>query len=1064
MSPLGSGSVALNPGGGTYDPDTPVTLTAIPAPGWRFDHWSGDAEGTSSSVTIIMDSDKRVTANFNKPEVREYILQTTDNAVRVKADTSWHDSPYTCRWEEGTSHTVEVPFIMVISEGSRYKFTGWSGKITSEDTLISIHVDSSSAGEYKANYNKQYTLEVETEPAGLISHIKVPSPDDPPNWYDEDREVSLTALEAVDTLRFKYWIVDADTIKDSSITIKMDTSHSTTAIYGTIGTPEIVLSLSLSDSICIGDTVLASFKAENKGEGTAYDVDVRIGGFEELEETSRSGMWKVDSLVMGDSISGNILLKAIKPGHVRMVLTAYYKDGLGRSYEAEAVGEVGIFLKITIGTSPSGLPIMVDGSTFDSPKTFGWAKGTSRDVRAVSPVEEGEGKRYVFEVWNDGDTTNPRVITVGNSNADYIANYKVQYYLEADVEGRGNVELSPEGPWYDSNDTVFVKAIPDSGYYFAGWSGDLSGVKEDTSLVMDGPKNITAKFETSYVTVRLEPSRDSVRVDSSFKLDIVIDNVTNLGGFECEIVYPPDKVQVDSIRLGDFLGSTGNTASPVGPDIDNDVGMASCGAFSFGDNPGPSGGGILATVYFSASDTGRAAISLQDVQVTDKGGSVIPINIGEDALIAIGPSPPPEVVLAVVDTSGSPGGVGEVPICLDNKIDVAGVEFALNYDPDILTLDSVKATTRTQDMDTFGWNVIEPGKVKLLIADMGGDLIGPDSCSIAEVSFKVSQDVSSDTTISLSLSEVVLSDPVGRGIPTRTVDGTFTVKIGIKGDLNKDDEKDVRDVIILVNIILERIDPTPYQLWAADVNEDGAMNVIDVIKLVRIILGLEEGPKAAKGVSSPAAVEMTGTEGGVDIAIASDVPIAGAQFSIKYDPKHIAGGPELTGRSSGMVLGYNIEEGRLRILIYSLDGRAIPPGKGPVVSIPFEVEDVGHVILEEAILSDADARAIPADIMDRSLELRTQKAYQLWQNSPNPFNSETSIRYYLPEAGKVTLEVWDVLGRRVRRLVDGHQRAGYHTVRWDGRDELGNEVSSGIYLYRIRCGDYTDLRKMLLVR
>ncbi len=86
------------------------------------------------------------------------------------------------------------------------------------------------------------------------------------------------------------------------------------------------------------------------------------------------------------------------------------------------------------------------------------------------------------------------------------------------------------------------------------------------------------------------------------------------------------------------------------------------------------------------------------------------------------------------------------------------------------------------------------------------------------------------------------------------------------------------------------------------------------------------------------------------------------------------------------------------------------------------------------------------------------------QNTPNPFNPATTIRYALPRAGDVSLRVFDLRGRLVRTLVDGHQPAGDHTVRWDGRTSAGGAAASGVYLYRLQTGEESRQRRMTLVR
>ncbi len=88
----------------------------------------------------------------------------------------------------------------------------------------------------------------------------------------------------------------------------------------------------------------------------------------------------------------------------------------------------------------------------------------------------------------------------------------------------------------------------------------------------------------------------------------------------------------------------------------------------------------------------------------------------------------------------------------------------------------------------------------------------------------------------------------------------------------------------------------------------------------------------------------------------------------------------------------------------------------------------------------------------------------LMPNYPNPFNGGTWIRYYLPRGQRVSLTVYDVQGRRIRTLVDDRQPAGWHQVRWSGNNQQGVPVSSGIYFYELKTGEYRLVRKMMFVQ
>jgi hypothetical protein len=89
---------------------------------------------------------------------------------------------------------------------------------------------------------------------------------------------------------------------------------------------------------------------------------------------------------------------------------------------------------------------------------------------------------------------------------------------------------------------------------------------------------------------------------------------------------------------------------------------------------------------------------------------------------------------------------------------------------------------------------------------------------------------------------------------------------------------------------------------------------------------------------------------------------------------------------------------------------------------------------------------------------------ELYENSPNPFNPTTTIRFALKETGPVTLAVYNSLGQKVRVLADGPRSAGAHAVMWDSRDEAGRSVSSGVYFCRLHAGKYEKTQKMLYAR
>lgn len=92
------------------------------------------------------------------------------------------------------------------------------------------------------------------------------------------------------------------------------------------------------------------------------------------------------------------------------------------------------------------------------------------------------------------------------------------------------------------------------------------------------------------------------------------------------------------------------------------------------------------------------------------------------------------------------------------------------------------------------------------------------------------------------------------------------------------------------------------------------------------------------------------------------------------------------------------------------------------------------------------------------------KEYSLGGNYPNPFNAKTLISFALPQQSKVTLDIYNILGQKVRTLVDGTMPAGFQKVEWDGTDRNGLGVSSGVYLYKLTANDFVRVNRMTFLK
>lgn len=149
--------------------------------------------------------------------------------------------------------------------------------------------------------------------------------------------------------------------------------------------------------------------------------------------------------------------------------------------------------------------------------------------------------------------------------------------------------------------------------------------------------------------VRIDPATLGVPISSpSFTMNVVIDDVENLGAFQFDLVYNPAVVHITNVTLGPFLGSTGRFASSLPPAINNTTGRTTFGAFSFGFTAGPSGSGVLAVVTLVPQSEDESPLNLENVQVTDINGVVIPASL-QNGKILVGIGGPTSVTLRTLE-------------------------------------------------------------------------------------------------------------------------------------------------------------------------------------------------------------------------------------------------------------------------------------------------------------------------------------------------------------------------------------------------------------------------------
>ncbi len=122
------------------------------------------------------------------------------------------------------------------------------------------------------------------------------------------------------------------------------------------------------------------------------------------------------------------------------------------------------------------------------------------------------------------------------------------------------------------------------------------------------------------------------------------------------------------------------------------------------------------------------------------------------------------------------------------------------------------------------------------------------------------------------------------------------------------------------------------------------------------------------------------------------------------------------------------------------------------------------VISPKLIKVNAETVPNPVNEEQQANSIAAPSAFALQQNFPNPFNPVTIIKFELPTASRITLQIYDISGQLIRTLVNTSLEAGYHSVEWNGRDYNNRSLASGTYLYRLTAENFRQTKRLILLK
>lgn len=380
--------------------------------------------------------------------------------------------------------------------------------------------------------------------------------------------------------------------------------------------------------------------------------------------------------------------------------------------------------------------------------------------------------------------------------------------------------------------------------------------------------------------------------------------------------------------------------------------------------------------------------------------------------------------------------------------DADGVDLAFLIDPTVLVPDSPLVVNVLLPVQVVapGWQIFANvvGDTVFVSVAWAPDVVTVEDVAFVSLGFRVRPDTPLGTVVPLRWVPYPATNVSERR--AALVPGQVTVGQSPLGDVSRDGTISSYDASLVLQYVVRLV--AEIDLTRADVSGDGTTSSHDAALIMKRVLD-PSFPFPAEGVGRTRVISgvrrtLSWEGSGTSWRLVIDDPagLQSGQMDLILDREcgvRVAGGDLLSANREGSLV---------RVAFVDLD-----PTDGTLLRL-----ETTEPLSEPPRL--ADVLLNEGEILVAAMPER----FVLEQNTPNPFNPRTTIRFTIPATGIVNLAIYDVNGRLVRTLVDGTVEAGMHEVVWDARDERGHEVASGVYLYRLTNGRDVSVKRMTLVR
>jgi hypothetical protein len=1046
--PPDGGTTTPSPGEYSYDIGDVVTITAEPEAGYSFSYWSGAVANPQTPVTTVtMNESKSVMAHFQQ--------SSAFLTIQICPTEGGWSSP-----EPGT-HEYELGTIVEITampEGDMWEFVGWTGGVANPESLtttVTMYYNQT----VKANFEQKFTsltMKVYPENGGWTD------PEPGSYIYEKNDTVNISATPA-DGFRFVKWKCNVADPYNPNTVVYMTYNETVTAHFEPL-TSKLTMQVYPQNG---------GWTNPDVGVHT-YETGSVVTVTAESAEGYRFTHWS-DNVSDPASQTTTILVNADKR------VKAYFEP-------------VQYILQISVNPE-------VGGRTEPGVGKYTYNAGETVEITAV-PAEG-----YEFAGWSGPMIEDPDSATITVTmyqNKQIIANFRpAQYTLILSVYPDSGGRLEPEvgEHLYNAGEVVEVTAIPADGFKFAGWMGDVPDVvAEDTSrstisIVMDKDKELSALFEPVYYLLSISAYPDSGGYTKPGPGEHYVRS-----GKVVEIVAIPER----GFR---FVGWRGDVPDIV-TEEDSDSSIISIVMDQDKE---------IEAVFEQVQYVLKIAVEPDSGGTTKpepgehyyKSGEVVEIvAIPDRGFRFIGwRKDVPDVVTEENSDSST------ISIVMDQDKVIEAIFEQIHYTLKV----NAEPDSGGKIEPEIGEHLYKAGEIVEIaaIANPGfkfvhwkGDVTDPDS-AITTICIDSSKAVMAyfrgvddvppqmyNCFPSPNASAVPKNTKIkfrardkGAGVDLSTLDAWVnSLRIVHRGMDQTGGHVSIKSSAQAYKVTYEPDEPF---VEGSRVTVRGTFSDLAIpANSCDSSYSFTVGTSRIDTSSSEVIGQDGGTVSDSTLGVEIHVPVDALEDSIEISISQIEDPPPLpegvTGIASTLHFGPDGLQFNELVVVeipYTLEdlynaGITSPEDlnifyfhttTGEWTELNVDSIDVVNMIIyvsvEEFCYFTFGSGEIETDIDEDITNNELQPVmFALSQNYPNPFNPETRIRYQIPEPCHVDLFIYDAMGRRIRVLIQAYIQAGSYEAVWDGKDDYGNQISTGLYLFKLRAGDRILVRKASFVK